>query len=245
MAELMENLWTGRNERGMLQFKSTYFTAEKVDSNPQRACDTVYHPRAVQPTLLYWQRTADERLTRLFSDWMRTWVDAAARAERGKPAGIIPSAIHWPNGQVGGAGKDWWDPRNHGEYTLYLWPSAMSMITDTLLLTLQRLPVRLQDSYIKLRFVAFLANSGPKASSAQPEAPAVSRLAAPKMQNASLRSANRMALPHKAQRFSEKLSVPADCCLPDNNFVWRLREGFCVQNPGISGGERHIVTTGF
>ncbi len=135
MAELMEHLWTGRNERGMLQFKSTYFTAEKVDTNPQRACDTVYHPRAVQPTLLYWQRTGDAKLTGLFSDWMRTWVDAAARAERGKPAGIIPSAIHWPEGYIGGAGKDWWDPRNHGEYTLYLWPSAMSMTTDTLLLT--------------------------------------------------------------------------------------------------------------
>ena len=135
MAELMEKLWTGRNERGMLQFKSTYFTAEKVDTNPQRACDTVYHPRAVQPTLLYWQRTGDKKLTRLFGDWMDTWVDAAARAERGKPAGVIPSAVHWPDGDIGGAGKDWWDPRNHGEYTLYLWPSAMSMMTDTLLLT--------------------------------------------------------------------------------------------------------------
>ena len=34
---------------------------------------------------------------------MDTWVDAAERAERGKPAGIIPSAIHWPDGQAGGA----------------------------------------------------------------------------------------------------------------------------------------------
>jgi hypothetical protein len=135
LAELMENLWTGRNDRGLLQFKSTYFTVGKVDANPQRACDTVYHPRAVQPALLYWQRTGDKKLTRLFSAWMDTWVDAAARAGRGKPAGIIPSAIHWPDGAVGGAGENWWDPRNHGEYTLYLWPSAMSMMTDTLLLT--------------------------------------------------------------------------------------------------------------
>jgi hypothetical protein len=134
-AELMESLWTAKNERGMLQFKSTYFTVEKVDTNPQRACDTVYHPRAVQPALLYWQRTADEGLTRLFGTWMNTWVDAAARAERGKPAGIIPSAIHWPDGKVGGVSPDWWDPRNHGEHTLYLWPSAMSMMTNTLLLT--------------------------------------------------------------------------------------------------------------
>jgi hypothetical protein len=135
MADLMESLWTGKNERGFLQFKSTYFTAQKVDTNPQRACDTVYHPRAVQPTLLYWQRTGDERLTRLFSGWMDTWVDAAARAERGKPGGIIPSAIHWPDGKIGGLGENWWDPKNHGEHTLYLWPSAMSLMTHTLLLT--------------------------------------------------------------------------------------------------------------
>jgi hypothetical protein len=66
---------------------------------------------------------------------MDTWVDAAARSERGKPAGIIPSAIHWPDGNVGGLGPDWWDPRNHGEATLYQWPSAMTMMLDTLLLT--------------------------------------------------------------------------------------------------------------
>lgn len=134
LAELMEKRWTGKNDRGQLQFKSTYFTAEKVDENPQRACDTVYHPRAVQPALLYWQRTGDERLGALFTAWMETWVEATARAQRGKPAGIIPSAIHWPDGDVGGLGEDWWDPRNHGEATLYEWPSAASMMCNTLLL---------------------------------------------------------------------------------------------------------------
>ena len=135
LADFTEKLWTARNERGFLQFKSTYFTADKVDTSPQQACDTVYHPRVVQPALLYWQRTGDERLTKLFSAWMDTWVDAAVRSERGKPAGIIPTAIHWPDGGIGGVGQDWWDPRNHGEYTLYLYPSAMSMMTHTLLLT--------------------------------------------------------------------------------------------------------------
>jgi len=135
LADFMEKLWSGRNDHGFLQFKSTYFTADKVDTSPQRTCDTVYHPRAVQPALLYWQRTGDERLTKLFSAWMDTWVDAAARSERGKPAGIIPTAIHWPDGGIGGVGPNWWDPRNHGEYTLYLYPSAMSLMTHTLLLT--------------------------------------------------------------------------------------------------------------
>ncbi len=135
LVDLFESLWTGRNRRGQLQFKSTYFSVERVDDNPQRACDTVYHPRALQPALLYWQRTGDERLTRLVSAWMDTWVDATARSERGKPAGVIPSAIHWPDGTVGGLGEDWWDPKNHGEARLYRWPSAMSMMTNTLLLT--------------------------------------------------------------------------------------------------------------
>lgn len=135
LADLMETLWTGRNERGLLQFKSTYFAVDRVDPKPQRACDTVYHPRAMQPTLLYWQRTGDPRLTRLFSAWMDTWVDAAARAERGKPAGVLPTAIRWPDGGIGGLGPEWWDPQNHGEHTLYQFPSAMSMMTHTLLLT--------------------------------------------------------------------------------------------------------------
>ena len=135
IAELMRDLWTGRNQRGFLQFKSTYFNVREVDLSPRHACDTAYHPRAVQPALLYWQRTGDPDLTERFSAWMDTWVDATAREERGKPAGVLPSAVHWPDGRVGGLGANWWDPENCGEPALYRWPSAMTMLTSTLLLT--------------------------------------------------------------------------------------------------------------
>ncbi len=135
LAELMETLWTGVNRRGMLQFKSTYFSARKVDPNPKRACDTPYHMVAIQPALVLWQRTGDERLTRLFSAWMDTWVDATARSERGKPPGIVPAAIHWPEGTIGGPGPDWWDPRHHNEPKLYLWPTSVGKLADGLLLT--------------------------------------------------------------------------------------------------------------
>jgi hypothetical protein len=135
LAELMRDLWTGRNERGFLQFKSTYFTVDTVHEDPQKACDTPYHVRAIQPALLYWQRTGDPKLAELFTAWMDTWVEATARSENGKPAGVIPAALHWPEGTIGGLSPDWWDPRNHSEPTLYQWPSAMSAMTDTLLLT--------------------------------------------------------------------------------------------------------------
>lgn len=135
IADLMETLWTARNERGLLQFKSTYFSAQRVDPNSKRACDTPYSVVAVEPTLLLWQRTADPRLTRLFSAWMDTWVEATARAEHGKPAGVIPAAIRWPDGAVRGPGENWWDPRHHDEPRLYQWPSAVGHLADTLLLT--------------------------------------------------------------------------------------------------------------
>lgn len=135
LAQLMETLWTARNQRGFLQFKSTYFNIDRVHPDPQKACDTPYHVRAVLPALLYWLRTGDDQVGRLLSDWMCTWVDAAARSENGKPAGVLPAALHWPEGTIGGLSPAWWDPQNHGEPTLYQWPSAMSGLTDALLLT--------------------------------------------------------------------------------------------------------------
>ena len=134
LIDLAETLWMGRNDRGQLQFKSTYFTSAEIDLAPARACDTVYHPRALQPALLYWQRTGDPRIGKLVTDWMRSWVDAAAREERGKPAGILPTAIHWPDGRVGGVGEKWWLPENYPT-PLYDFPSAMSLMLNTLVLT--------------------------------------------------------------------------------------------------------------
>ena len=136
LATLMKDVWTGTNERGFLQFKSTYFNIDTVDTSRVKACDTVYHPRAVQPALLFWQRTGDEALGKLLTSWMDTWADAAMSSERGKPAGMLPTAIHWPEGHVGGVGENWWDPKNHpSETRLYAFPSAMSMMCNTLLLT--------------------------------------------------------------------------------------------------------------
>lgn len=134
IVELMETTWTGINDRGQLQFKSTYFTSEGVDPDPRKACDTVYHPRTIQPALLHWQRTGDERIGKLVTTWIRTWVDASMRAEKGKPAGIVPSAIHWPDGTVGGLPDTWWKPDNHNENPLYDWPSAMYMMLSTMIL---------------------------------------------------------------------------------------------------------------
>jgi len=135
LAELMRDTWTGRNERGFLQFKSIYFSVDKVDTNASRAFDTVYHPSVIQPALLYWQRTGDPELTALFSEWLKVWVDATARAENGKPAGVLPSAIRWPDGGIAKNELPWWEPFSPGHNdALYNWPGATRLMTSTLLL---------------------------------------------------------------------------------------------------------------
>jgi hypothetical protein len=134
LADLMAGTWTGINQRGHRQFKNVVFSSRKVSGKEVDACDTIYHPRVVQPTLLLWQRTHDPALTALFAPWLDGWVAAAASSEHGKPAGIVPSAIHWPDGVPGGTGADWWHPGAFRDSPLYAWPSSMPILLNTLLL---------------------------------------------------------------------------------------------------------------
>jgi len=135
LAELMRDRWTDRNERGFLQFKSIYFSVDTVDTSKARAFDTVYHPSVIQPALLYWQRTGDPALTALFGEWLEVWIDAAARADNGKPHGVLPSAIRWPDGGIANPDRPWWEPFSPGHNdALYNWPGATRLMTSTLLL---------------------------------------------------------------------------------------------------------------
>lgn len=133
LGELMREVWTGTNARGALQFMSSYIGAEGIDRQPDRACDTVYHFRSMQPALLAWQQTRDPELTALFTRWIDTWVEATMRAENGKPAGIPPAAIRWPDGTAGGTGADW---IRAGFYDtgLYDFPAAIDEMLPNFLL---------------------------------------------------------------------------------------------------------------
>jgi len=133
--DLMEKRWTGINERGFLQFKSVYFTSTKVNADPNKTCDTPRHFSAVIPILLYWQRTGDTRCREIISSWLNTWTDASLCTDGGKPAGILPAAIHWPDGRTCGTNELWWDPQCHPkEPTLYQWPMGLSHVTHALVL---------------------------------------------------------------------------------------------------------------
>jgi hypothetical protein len=136
LGDFMRDVWTGRNERGQLQFKSFYFSATATAPQPHRAFDVIANVGALHPALLAWQRTGDEKLGAQICAWLDTWVDATARAEGGKPAGILPASIRWPDGAVAGSEGHWWEPIKPGGYmhSYYIWPSVITELTDALML---------------------------------------------------------------------------------------------------------------
>lgn len=135
IVDLARERWMGLNSRGRLQFKSVYFNAHRVSPIRSHAADTAYHVRVLQPALLLWQRTNDPRLDEFFSSWMRTWAEATLGEERGKPTGVPPSAIRWPDGASGGIGENWWRPEIDSQGHLYDWPGALGLVANAMAMT--------------------------------------------------------------------------------------------------------------
>jgi len=134
LVHLAMNVWMGINHHGRRQFKSTYFTSDKVSGNTLFACDTAYHSRALQPALLAWQR-GDFRPGGIIMEWLETYIHASETEERGKPAGVIPSAISWPSGTVGGWPTTSWDnPGCHYSEKTYAWPRSVENVMKSMLL---------------------------------------------------------------------------------------------------------------
>jgi len=137
LVDLFESTWSATNDQGFRQFRSTYFTSFEVSADPDHACDTNYHIRALQPSILLWQRTEDPALGEPITEWMENWVAASASSERGKPAGIVPSSVQFPSGLPGGPEAHWWNPGCHYNDQTFRFPRYLSGMLRTLLLTEQ------------------------------------------------------------------------------------------------------------
>ncbi len=135
LGELMEGVWSAVNDRGFLQFKSTYFTSDAVNSQSRYGCDTPYHARALQPLFLHWQRSGDPAVGALLMRWMDTWVDAASLTGREKPLGVLPAALSYPSGLVAGSSGPWHAPGCHITNDLFVYPRGLSLLIRALGLT--------------------------------------------------------------------------------------------------------------
>jgi len=129
-ARVMRDVWVGKTERGNLHFKSMHIGAHEVDETPPRNVDLPYNARAVKPVRwLAWYNQHPEAL-RLISEWGKGWLEAIDREADGKPAGVIPAAITFPENKLNGPGDTWYDT---GMGWLYSFPSAAGQIYSHLL----------------------------------------------------------------------------------------------------------------
>jgi len=136
LQELLDG-WTGLNTNGRRQFRSFHFSSEAVSPDPRFAYDTPPNVRAIQPLLVFWQRTGDPAAGKLITAWLDTWVEATASERGGKPAGVLPNSIHWPDGRLTGESGNWWSLIPEGERMWYYYgfPQAVTEMADALLLS--------------------------------------------------------------------------------------------------------------
>lgn len=103
----MRDLWTGRNQHGDVQFKSAWIGATSIDSAPPKNRDVAMNARATKAVrFLAWLRR-DAAADQILADWSRTWARAALRTDKGKPAGVFPASLRWPDAAINGDEPTW------------------------------------------------------------------------------------------------------------------------------------------
>ncbi|MET0464378.1 MAG: hypothetical protein ABW007_14530, partial [Chitinophagaceae bacterium] len=110
------DVWTGITANGHRHFKSYYLSGSAVLPQYPFGVDVALNARAVLPGLWAAWYTNNEALIKLFNEWCRSWVEDAARASNGKPAGILPSAVAFNGDKIGGDSKEWYKPGLTYEY---------------------------------------------------------------------------------------------------------------------------------
>ena len=130
--EHFRDTFTGINPKGHRHFKSILMGAEGVSEKEPFSCDTHYHVRAAKPGLwAMWYSGLPEAVD-LFTEWADAWYEDAMRTDRGKPKGVMPSAVAFATDRIGGYGpENDWKITNSG-YTYYDWTPGHTRLFDLL-----------------------------------------------------------------------------------------------------------------
>ena len=157
-AKLMRDLWTDFNLKDRRHFRANYFSAAQIGSGDQMN-DSWINYRAIRPAAAVLSYNRNPAVARLFIELADAWVADSLSIERGKPKGIIPAEIGFPEGLIGGTHSPNW-------YTAYKPPGTGNSdwhrqpykpyIQDLLLTAYQttRDPKYLQPLRLEYEFVA-------------------------------------------------------------------------------------------
>ena len=131
-ARLFEELWTGTTQNGHRLFKSSWYSSSELDMLPPRNRDVTYNTRATKAIRYLAWKTEDAHINGLLAQWATTWAEAAMRTDKGKPAGLFPASLRYPDGAFNGDDPTWYDANMFWSY--FNWSNHTgSMMLDQLL----------------------------------------------------------------------------------------------------------------
>ncbi len=128
------NLWTGMTPQGRRFFQSAWFSSSAIVTDPPKNRDVEYNVRAVRMLrYLAWRRGNPEAV-KLLHEWSLAWVSAAMRTDKGKPRGIVPPSVRFPDEAINGDEPTWHRANMFWDY--YDWDFDVGgMVLDQLLFT--------------------------------------------------------------------------------------------------------------
>ena len=163
-AKLMRNLFMAKTKLGRLHFKANYMGALNIDTGGKRgrgprSNDSYINFCATRPAAAVHWYSGHPTIERLFVDWADGWLQDSMSEGRGKPRGVIPVEVGWPDNEIGGIDSPSWyeayrpfgtvniDFENLGyrDYIIQLFLMAHEMTGDDRFLE----PLRLESELVR------------------------------------------------------------------------------------------------
>jgi len=121
--QLMRDVWTDYDTKGLRRFRANYFGAATVGLLRGHQYDSWINYRAIRPASAVLWYNQNQAIAKLMVEHADAWLDAAMSTERDKPRGVIPHNIGYPNAIIGGHDTDTWYglPPTGGEITNREW----------------------------------------------------------------------------------------------------------------------------
>jgi hypothetical protein len=120
--KLIRDLWTDYDDQGYRRFRANFLGATQVGSG-DRMNDSWINYRAVSPATAVLNYNGNPTIAKLYTEIADSWVAAAMSTDRGKPKGVIPAQVSFPDRILGGTHSPNWYTASHRPGTVnYDWP---------------------------------------------------------------------------------------------------------------------------
>jgi hypothetical protein len=131
-ANYFRDLWTGLSVNGNRFFRSSWYSSTEIDEEPPRNRDHGYNSRATKAVRYFAWKTGDTATIEALNEWSEAWLSTAGRVDKGKPQGILPASVRFPDEEFNGDNPTWYDADMFWRY--FEWEAnAGTMILDQLL----------------------------------------------------------------------------------------------------------------